>query len=415
MKLSKIISCRKTLSLLTNMLSDRTFQVSINGKCSRKRSLNNGLPQGSVLSCILYCLYTSDIPKLRSRQFIYADDIAIAHQAKSFKDLEDVLNRDLNTLSKYFTDWRLKPNTGKTVHCIFHLNNRQANVQLNLKLNGETVKYDKTPTYLGVVLDRSLTFRYHADKTKSKLKSRINLVQKLAGTSWGCSAKTLRITTQSMIMSVAEYCAPVWMHSVHTKTVDTQINVAMRIICGAVDSTPIPWLHVMSNIAPSHIRRQEIALKECQKIERDSDLPIHGDFSSAPQNLRLKSRKPFWTFYRNANDLPDQKIRWQQSWQEATVQNKELITDPSAELNGVDLPRRTWLRVNRFRTGHGCCAHLLHRWRFKDSALCECGETQTMAHIYQTCPIYRFNGTLEDIHNLTPEARRWIDELKVEV
>lgn len=122
MKLSKIIPCRKTLSLLTNMLSDRTFQVSINGKCSRKRSLNNGLPQGSVLSCILYCLYTSDIPKLRSRQFIYADDIAIAYQAKSFKDLEDVLNMDLNTLSKYFTDWRLKPNTGKTVHCIFHLN-----------------------------------------------------------------------------------------------------------------------------------------------------------------------------------------------------------------------------------------------------------------------------------------------------
>ena len=148
------------------MLSDRTFQVLINGKYSRKRTLNNGLPQGSVLSCILYCLYTSDIPKLRSRQFIYADDIAIAYQAKSFNELETMLNTDIDTLSKYFTDWRLKPNTGKTVHCIFHLNNRQASRKLNLKLNGKPIEHEKTPTYLGFVQDRSLTYRYHAEKTK---------------------------------------------------------------------------------------------------------------------------------------------------------------------------------------------------------------------------------------------------------
>lgn len=138
----------------------------------------------------------------------------------------------------------------------------------------------------------------------------------------------------------------------------------------------------MSNIATSHIRRQEIALKECPKIGRNNELPIHDDFSSAPTNLRLKSRKPFWVFYRNVNELPDLKSRWQQWWQDATVQNKELVTDSSVELNGTDLPRRTWLRVNRFRTGHGCCAYSLHRWKFRDSALCECGEIQTMTHIF---------------------------------
>lgn len=261
-----------------------------------------------------------------------------------------------------FSDLRLKPNTGKTVHCIFHLNNRQVNHKLNLTLNGKAVEYEKTPTYLGVVLGRSLTYRYHADKMKRKLKSRINLVQKLAGSSWGCTAKTLRTTTQAMIMAVAEYCAPVCMCSTHTKTVDTQINIALRIICGAVDSTPIPWLHV---IAPSHIRREEIAMKECEKIELNNELPIHEDLSSAPQNLRLKSRKPFWAFYRTANDLPNLKTRWQQWWDDVTVQNKDLIDDLSVELNGTELPRRTWLRVNRFRTGHGCCAQLLYRWIFK--------------------------------------------------
>lgn len=66
--------------------------------------------------------------------FIYADDIAIAYQATSFKELEDVLNKDMDNLAKYFMNWRLKPNTAKTVHCIFHLNNRQASRKLNLKM-----------------------------------------------------------------------------------------------------------------------------------------------------------------------------------------------------------------------------------------------------------------------------------------
>lgn len=56
-----------------------------------------------------------------------------------------MLNKDIDKMTKYFTDWRLKPNTAKTVPCIFHLNNRQASRKLNLKLNGKTVEYDKTP------------------------------------------------------------------------------------------------------------------------------------------------------------------------------------------------------------------------------------------------------------------------------
>lgn len=78
MKLSAIIPCRTTLTLVTNMLSDRCFRVEMNGKKSNKRILNNGLPQGSVLSCFFYCLYTSDIPNTRSRKFMYAADIAMA-------------------------------------------------------------------------------------------------------------------------------------------------------------------------------------------------------------------------------------------------------------------------------------------------------------------------------------------------
>lgn len=59
-KLSQIIPCLKTLALVMDMLSDRSFQVEMNRKTSRKRVLNNGLPQISVLASFLYCVYTND-------------------------------------------------------------------------------------------------------------------------------------------------------------------------------------------------------------------------------------------------------------------------------------------------------------------------------------------------------------------
>lgn len=49
-------------------------------------------------------------------------------------------------------------------------------------------------------------------------------------------------------MSVPHFSWPIWINSCHTKIVDTQIHSALRIIFGAVDSTPLPWLFTLSNI-----------------------------------------------------------------------------------------------------------------------------------------------------------------------
>ena len=82
LKLHKLVPCR-TFSRLTNeMMSDRLFQVHLNGKRSRFRNLQNGLPQGSTLSPLLFNIYTSDVPPTTSRKFKYADDKVLGVQDK---------------------------------------------------------------------------------------------------------------------------------------------------------------------------------------------------------------------------------------------------------------------------------------------------------------------------------------------
>ena len=143
------------------------------------------------------------------------------------------------------------------------------------------MKLNSNPKYLGYTMDMTQTHKPHIEKVAQKLKSRNNIPQKLAGSTWGCDANTLRTAALSMVYSSAEYCCPVWLRSSHTSKVDTQINASLRIVTGTLKSTPLPWLPVLSNITPSHILRKAALAKEWSKIEKNESLPIHQDLISA--------------------------------------------------------------------------------------------------------------------------------------
>ena len=135
-----------------------------------------------------------------------------------------MLEEDLLRLAHYYKQWHLKPNPSKSESCLFHLCNRDADKTLAVSFDGLPVLPATNPKYLGVPLDRTLSFKYHLEKLGKKLNSRINIIRKLASTSWGADVDTLRTSTIGLVYSAAEYCAPVWTNSSHTYKVDVQLN-----------------------------------------------------------------------------------------------------------------------------------------------------------------------------------------------
>lgn len=158
------------------MLSNRYFRVFLGDQCSRWRRLNNGLPQGSVLAPILFNLYLSDLPSTSSNIFQYADDIAMTFQSRTFEECEINLEADLEVLNQFFRCWRLQPNPAKTEMCVFHLTNQDANRELKIKFDNTDIQHVSHPKYLGVTLDRSLTFKPHLEKTALKVNGNVMLI-----------------------------------------------------------------------------------------------------------------------------------------------------------------------------------------------------------------------------------------------
>jgi hypothetical protein len=130
LKFMRTVPYVKISNLLNNMLSNRFFQVFLRNQISRWRRLNNGLSQGSFLTPILFNLYMSDLPSSSLNLFQYADGIALTYQARKFEECEIHLEEGLETLSRFFHKWCLRPNPSKTEVCVFHLGTHDANRKL---------------------------------------------------------------------------------------------------------------------------------------------------------------------------------------------------------------------------------------------------------------------------------------------
>ena len=149
----------------------------------------------------------------------------------------------------------------------FHLNNSEAKRELNVYNNGKRLPFCPVPTYLGVKLDRSLTFRHHLEALRNKLTTRVTLMRRLAGS----GAKTLRTAALSLVYSTAEYCAPVWCRSAHTRLIDSVLNDALRIVTGCLRPTPIDYLPVLAGIQPAELRRLGATLSLAYRGSLDPD------------------------------------------------------------------------------------------------------------------------------------------------
>jgi ribonuclease HI len=295
-KMQRLGISGRMLDWIQAFLTNRTIRTRIDGTLSSKKTLEEGLPQGSALSCTLFLIFLNDLPaNLDVSLALFADDLAIWVTGKYPILARAKLNRALSVIGAYCNFWKLKLNESKTVYSIFTRSTKASRKILQLRINGRSIEKEENPVYLGVKLDRTMMFKEHMNDLKEAAIKRLTLVKRLAGTTWGADKRTLRQLYIGYVRAKMDYCLPLQTVSCKTATdaVDRVQNQALRLICGGMRSTPTAACQIDANVEPLDLRRNKSLLEAIERYRRaDQGHPNRKLVENWKQNNRLQQESP---------------------------------------------------------------------------------------------------------------------------
>ena len=203
-----------TLDWIQSFLSNRTQEVVLEGKRSFTAAVTSCVPQGTVLGPILFPCYINDLPdQVSSTARLFADDSLLYRNINATSDT-DTLKDDIDKLQKWEADWLMEFNPD---NCdIFRTTNRRNKKVVSCySIHGKAPKEATCAKYLGVTIDRKLTWNDHIDKITKKANITRAFLQRSISS---CPQAIKSRCYQTFVRPIVEYASTVWDPSTKTYT-----------------------------------------------------------------------------------------------------------------------------------------------------------------------------------------------------
>ena len=147
----------------------------------KKLPIKTGIPQGSILGPLFFSIYINDIIKT-SKLFsflMYADDTTIYFNLEDFPthNREIAINNELEKINIWLKLNKLTLNVDKTICMSFH-KRRKLNPLL-LNISNSNIEFVSHFTFLGIILDETLSWKNHISMLTNKLSKIIGILHRL--------------------------------------------------------------------------------------------------------------------------------------------------------------------------------------------------------------------------------------------
>ena len=229
-----------------SFLSDRRASVVFQNHKSRSFRVRRGVPQGSVLGPVLFSLFINDLPASLPSSVscsLYADDLAIWSSSPSVPTAVEATQGALFRLERWSEYWCLPLNPSKCEASFSSVDPHQANLQPSLLLLGSRLRFNPTPTFLGITFDRTLSFSKHVSSLKAKFFPRLKVLRCISVSSWGPSKESLSVLYKSFLWPLLTYALPGWfpfLSATNVTKLESLHRAASRAITGCLSSSPYP-------------------------------------------------------------------------------------------------------------------------------------------------------------------------------
>ena len=170
------------LNLLSNFLRYRKQRVVLNGQSSYWADVTAGVPQGFILSPLLFLIYLNDLADgLSSIAKLFADGISLFSVVPNANTTAKELNNDLVNISHWAYQWKMSfnPDPGKQAQDVIFSKKLNKYYHPTLTFNNNNVLETDSQKHLDIIFDNRLSFANHLKMILNKVNKTVQLLRKL--------------------------------------------------------------------------------------------------------------------------------------------------------------------------------------------------------------------------------------------
>ena len=275
----------RSVKWVRSFLSGRSQRVKIGSKISSAREVTTGVPQGGVLSPLIFVLFVSDLQDwlLHSTAPTYADDTMTGTSNKNLATMISNLEEDASLVLKFMASNGLVANAKKTAFLI--VNGKQADSDLSVQIGGEQVPRESSACLLGIKFQDTLQWKCHINGKgglQSALNSRLYIIRRLQS---HLSKKAVLKIVDGLFTSKLRYGLQLY-GKVRTKESDPECNdfkaiqliqnKLLRSLNGSKIKDMIPTSSLLSKYSMLSVNQlnAQIKLVEIWKALNVDDYPL---------------------------------------------------------------------------------------------------------------------------------------------
>ena len=196
----------KTLKWIDSFLCFRQQRVVVNGVKSDWAPVLSGVPQGTVLSPLLFSLYINDISSdIESEIRLFADDCVCYREIKDEKDTMK-LQRDIDRLGSWARKWGMR---FQPVKCnMMQLTRKRIKkIHASYTLEGTNLENVESIKYLGVTITSDLRWNTHVSNVCTKANRTLGFLRRNL---YSCPQEVKEAAYKGLVRPVLDYGSSVW-------------------------------------------------------------------------------------------------------------------------------------------------------------------------------------------------------------
>jgi len=226
---------------IASYLEHRKQRVFVGTEFSEEKTINAGVPQGSVLGPLLFLIYVNGIAdSLFSITRLFTDDSSLAVISDSVQTIETTLNHDLQRVTEWANQWLVNFNPSKTEVLFLSLSKNNQN-RPALYFQNTQLSYVESHKHLGLTLSSDGSWHTHISNimtSSSKILGSMRLLK------FKLKRKTLNQIYISYLRPILEYASILWDSCTinEKETIEKIQYEAARLVTGLTRSVSIERL-----------------------------------------------------------------------------------------------------------------------------------------------------------------------------